>query len=231
MLEEENWDLVEGFGLLEENLYSDFMFFMPSVLPELAGFSHSSLPSERYLQAESWHWTSAFCSFYWPSHHIFKYKSVLPWYGCIFNKPACRIPGLAGKQCSNFAKLFLWFEVGCTCLDSSAHTEGGVRDAGWLVLSIQTCSAQAVQELDDSWPVLFQKLFMYLLLWNVFIYLCKHLTWEVLTKVRDSEYQRQDVNVKLNIFPNLYRAKAGGKGCLGNLNTINVVLMLYFQAS
>lgn len=31
MLEEEKWDLVEGFGLLEENLYSDFMFFMPSV--------------------------------------------------------------------------------------------------------------------------------------------------------------------------------------------------------
>lgn len=35
-------------------------------------------------------------------------------------------------------------------------------------------------------------------------------------KVRDSEYQRQDanVNVKLNIFPNLYRAKGRVKDAL-----------------
>lgn len=62
-----------------------------------------------------------------------------------------------GNKGSNFAKLFLWFEAGC--LDFPAHTEGGVRDAGWF------CQFRhAVLKQFKSWmipdPFLLQKLFI-----------------------------------------------------------------------
>lgn len=179
---------------------------------ELAGFSHSSLPSEQYLQAELQCWTSAFCSFYWPNLHAFKHKSVFSWYGVFLISQHAEHQAWQGNKGSNFAKSFLWFESGCTCLDSPAHTEGGVKRCR-LVLSIQTRSAQAVQELDDSWPFFIPEIaHLPSLLEGIWVGSC--LTQEVLMKVRDLEYQRQDVNVhvhvKLNIFPSLHRAKGGG---------------------
>lgn len=165
-LEEERWDLVKGYGSLERicilTLGSSCTF---CPVPELAGFSHSSLPSEQYLQAELWYWTSIFCSFYWPNLHVFKHKSVFSWYGYVFNKAECQ--AWQGNKGSNFAKWFLWFEAGCTCLDSPAHIEGGVRDAGWFYQF-----RHALLKQFKSWVIpysfLFQKLFMYLLFWKVF---------------------------------------------------------------
>lgn len=124
---------MEGFEFHEKNLYSDFVFHAPSVL------SLNLLDSltAYYLQNNT-------------GRVMVLNKCLL--FFLLTQPPSCIQTQLCfflgmdvflisqhakhqtcqGNKGSNFAKLFLWFEAGCTCLDSPAHTEGGIRDAGWF---------------------------------------------------------------------------------------------------
>lgn len=92
-----------------------------------------------------------------------------------------------GNKGSDFAKWFLWFEASQTCLDSPAHTEGGIRDPGWFCQFTHALLKQFKSCMIPD-PFLFQKLFTSLL---EGVCVGKHLTQEVLTTVRDLEYQRK----------------------------------------
>lgn len=168
MLGEERWDLVEGFGFREKNLYSDFVFHAPSVLS--LGWILSQLITFRTILTGRVMVLNKCLLFFL----LTQPPSCIQTQTCFFlgmdvflisqhaEHQACQ-----GNKGSNFAKLFLWFEAGCTCLNSPAHTEGGVRDAGWF------CQFRhALLKQFKSWiipdPFLLQKLFMYLLFWKVF---------------------------------------------------------------
>lgn len=100
MLGEERWDLVEGFEFHEKNLYSDFVFHAPSVLSLnlLDSLTAHYLQNNTYRQSYGAEQVP-FVLFIDPTTFMHSNTTVFfSWYGCVFNKPACRTPDLSGKQ-------------------------------------------------------------------------------------------------------------------------------------
>lgn len=166
------WRRKVGFGGRVWIPWEEFVFWLCSSctfcpLSELAGLSHSLLPSNNTYRQSYGAEQVLFVLFIDPT---FMYSNTKVFFlgmdvFLISQHEECQ--AWQGNKGSNFAKWFLWFEAGCTCLDSPAHVEGGIRDAGWF-----SQFRHALLKQFKSWmipdPFVFQKLFMYLLFWKVF---------------------------------------------------------------
>lgn len=154
---EERWGLVEVFLLSREEIV--FWLYLPHA-PYVLSLNWLDFITVHItfrtilLKYFLGYWTSAFCSFSWPNLNVFKYLNVFSWYGSVFNKPACRMPGLAGKWMQLFCKIVsLLFERQPVPIRifSKSWSRGNKRRLCWLC-QFKTWPTQAEQELDNPWP-------------------------------------------------------------------------------